>query len=196
MGNLETATGQSEIAVKHLAGPSDQLLEGRRLWCFQAYNFVLAVILGAALVVLVAWGRYGRSVRADGAADPSILLSTLVTLAVAGAAGGALCNLRGVFRWYTEKGGFPREYAVPFYTRPLMGALTGLFTFFVASLVVSSLSVDASQASWETLSGRISFIGLALLAGFAAREFMERLKEVAKTLFSSEPPDKGTRSTD
>lgn len=196
MRNLEPAPKQSEIAPVYQPGPPDPLLEGRPLQYFIAYNFVLAGLLGAALVGLVAWGRYGSSARAEGAADPSILLSTLVTLAVAGAAGGALCNLRGVFQWYTKEKGFPKKYAVPFYTRPLMGALTGLFTFFVASLVVTSLSVDASQASWETLPGRISFIGLALLAGFAAREFMERLKEVAKTVFSSEPPDKGSRSTD
>jgi hypothetical protein len=52
----------------------------------------------------------------------------------------------------------------------------------VSSLSEASLA-EPSSFAWRYLDGRIPYIGLALLSGFAAQEFMERLKEVAKTLF-------------
>jgi hypothetical protein len=58
-----------------------------------------------------------------------------------------------------------------------------LFAFFLGNFVNSSLS-DASGQSWAYLSGRLPYIAVALLAGFVAQEFMQRLKEVGKTVFS------------
>lgn len=70
------------------------------------------------------------------------------------------------------------------YLRPLTGAITGLVVFFVGNLLVTSLSIDATQKGWETLEGRLPYVAIAILAGYAAPEFMHRLKEVAKTMFS------------
>jgi hypothetical protein len=80
------------------------------------------------------------------------------------------------------------KFAVPFVIRPFMGATMGLFVFFLGSFINSALS-DVSTQSWATLPGRLSYIGLALLAGFGSQEFMERLKEVAKTTFSERIED-------
>ncbi|MCK4790900.1 MAG: hypothetical protein KAV87_44600, partial [Desulfobacteraceae bacterium] len=160
-------------------------LEGKRLYFFASYNAVLAVGLAAMLIVLVAWGKYMEPTSTGSPANfPYVLISALITMTFAGAAGSTLCNLRGRFKYSREDSGFPRRLEIPFYIRPFSGALTGLFTFFVASLLVSSLSLDASNQSWTSLAGRIPFIAVALLAGFAAQEFLKRLKEVAKTLFS------------
>jgi hypothetical protein len=65
--------------------------------------------------------------------------------------------------------------------------MTGLFAFFVGHLFVTSLS-EGPANSWLYLEGRLPYIGLAIVAGFAAQEFMERLKEVARTLFNPSAP--------
>jgi hypothetical protein len=104
---------------------------------------------------------------------------------VAGVAGATLCNFRGFFAHLNEKGGrFPARLKLPYVIRPITGALTGLLTFFVGNLLVSTLSVDATTRSWVTPEGRLPYIAIAILAGFAAHEFMERLKATAITLFS------------
>ncbi len=103
---------------------------------------------------------------------------------LAGDCGATLCNLRGIFNHLDlNNGRFPRKFKVPFYIRPVIGALTGVVTFFVGHLMVSSLA-NTESSGWETLEGRLPYIGIALLAGFAAQEFMQRLKEVAKTVFA------------
>ena len=118
------------------------------------------------------------------------LPTTLVTVLVAGVLGGTLCNLRGLFTHLQEKGGrFPARLKIPFYIRPLTGSVTGLLTFFVGSLLVNSLAVDATTLGWESLEGRLPYIAIAILAGFAAQEFMQRLKAVARTLFSERLQD-------
>jgi len=65
--------------------------------------------------------------------------------------------------------------------------MTGLFAFFVGHLFVTSFS-EGPASSWRYLEGRLPYVGLAIVAGFAAQEFMERLKEVARTLFNPSTP--------
>ena len=169
-------------------------------------NLVLAVLLGAALTLLTldapllpapigpTVGQASPSSAASATVTSSglpareprqALFDTLLTMLVAGATGGTLCNLRGLFRWMSDnKGKFPKAFGLPFVIRPFTGALTGLFVFFVGNLLVAALA-EARPRSWESLEGRLPYIGFALLAGFAAQEFMQRLKEVAKTVFGS-----------
>lgn len=73
---------------------------------------------------------------------------------------------------------------IELYLRPVKGAVTGLLAFFVGNLLVTSLSIDATQKGWETLHGRLPYVAIAILAGYAAPEFMTRLKKLAKTMFS------------
>jgi hypothetical protein len=47
-------------------------------------------------------------------------------------------------------------------------------------------SLGCGPLGWETLPGRLPCIALAIPAGFAAQEFMARLKMVARTLFSED----------
>jgi hypothetical protein len=137
-----------------------------------AYNLAIATLTGAALIYLVT--------QTIGSA----LLTTLITVMAAGMLGGAVCNLRGIFTHTQNKGGsLPTRLETPYYIRPPTSAMTGLLTFFLGHLLVTSLSVDASKEGWADLPGRLPYIAIALLAGFAAQEFMERLKALARTLF-------------
>lgn len=193
-------------------------LSGFRTWMLVLYNLMLATFLSWRLIIMVAGAPEGPKVLSVNPTSPTAstpsgtntagpasnrtegptprqddplgpaLISTLLTMAVAGAAGGTLCNLRGLFRWISVQGDFPRRFEAPFYVRPFTGAMTGLFVFFVGHLLVTSLS-QQSTVHWRYLEGRLPYVGLAIIAGFAAQEFMQRLKEVAKTLFSESRPN-------
>jgi hypothetical protein len=101
---------------------------------FILYNIGSAISYSAALILLVAWAPYLEASSSTSkiplAQLPLILLYTLATIAVAGAAGGVLCNLRDIFKHNAEEGMFPARFEVPFYVRPFTGAASGLFTFF------------------------------------------------------------------
>jgi hypothetical protein len=109
----------------------------------------------------------------------------LLTVMMAGFLGGTLCNLSGLFTQILDNdGGFPGGLEIPFYIRPWTGLMTGLLSFFVGNLLATSLAVNPAMDSWQNLTGRWPFIAIAILAGFAAQDFIERLKETAQTLFS------------
>ena len=120
------------------------------------------------------WARWG-------------VVAMLTSVLVAGVTGGALCNLRGLFKYHSRslKGSFPTRLELPFYIRPLTGAVTGLLTFFTIHLIVTTL--PASNEEWYSLSDRIAYTAVAILAGFGSQEFMQRLKEVTITMFSENP---------
>jgi hypothetical protein len=169
---------------------STQILNGWRCFLLVAYNLVLASIVCWQLAILLATAPLAPGLE-QSPIDPlqqqqlrNGLLSMLATMALAGAAGATLCNLRGIFRWVSQEGGLPTRFETPFYIRPFTGALTGLFTFFVGHLLVASLSERTGTIHWRYLEGRLPYVGFAIVAGFASQEFMQRLKEVAKTLFS------------
>jgi hypothetical protein len=169
IGNLQRAPEEFLTDT----GNTGYFLKPKQLGCLVGYNLFVATVLAPLLIFLL-----------TRAALPS-LTATLVTVLVAGGLGATLCNLRGLFtNMQRNRGNFPTRLCVPFYVRPITGAVTGLCTFFVGSLLVNSLAVDSASGKWENLPGRLPYVALAFLAGFAAQEFMQRLKEVAKTLFS------------
>jgi len=82
---------------------------------------------------------------------PTILLAVMLTMASAGAAGGTLSNLRGLFKYSYLRGGLPTEFEQSYYLRPLTGAVTGIVAFFLGYLITSTLS-DVADLGWSTLS--------------------------------------------
>ena len=199
--------------MNEAVNPARMALSGRRTWILVLYNLTLATVVSWRLIMMVAGApeapkfvpvtptspgvsapsgtntsgpgsnrTEGPTPRQDDPIGPA-LISTLLTMAMAGAAGGTLCNLRGLFKYISMQGDFPSRFEAPFYVRPFTGAMTGLFVFFVSHLLVTSLSQQPT-VHWRYLEGRLPYVGLAIIAGFAAQEFMQRLKEVAKTLFS------------
>lgn len=119
--------------------------------------------------------------------DPRMISFVLIAITLAGGLGAALSNLRGVFEFTRENSGnFPAYLELPFYLRPVSGMLCGLFTFFLSTFFAGALS-QADGAGWRTLDGMFPYIGIAFLAGFAAQEFMERLRDIARTVFGNSP---------
>lgn len=64
-----------------------------------------------------------------------------------------------------------------------MGALTGLFMFFVGSFFNSTMSYNSNIPLWVTMTGSIPSLAFVFLAGFASLELMSRLKQIAECLF-------------
>ncbi|MGV8175762.1 MAG: hypothetical protein ACP5OU_08690 [Methanothrix sp.] len=149
---------------------------------FALFNLGLTFLFSIALIYLVAVSPYCYS-ETICKLDFSTISYAMLTFFCAGGLGGAVCNLRGFFEYYTDKGSLPDTLFVPYCVRPWMGAGSGLIAFFVLSFLNTALS-NANSLAWTTFSGRIPYIGLALLAGFGSREFMDRLKETAKAAFS------------
>jgi hypothetical protein len=122
--------------------------------------------------------------------ESNMLFTALISMLLAGALGALLCNLRGIFTYTATdrgKGAFPEVLVPGYYARPFIGAVTGVLVFFVGYLVASSELVNGATSAWTTLSGRLPYLAIAILAGFASHEFMQKMKEVAETLFQSGP---------
>jgi hypothetical protein len=64
----------------------------------------------------------------------------IILMLLAGALGGVLCNLRGVFVNYRRDGEIPERLIVPYMVRPFTAAICGLFVYFVASMLVTSIT--------------------------------------------------------
>lgn len=120
--------------------------------------------------------------------DPRMIAYVLFAITMAGGLGGTLCNLRGIFEFTRDNlGRFPRHLEMGFYLRPVSGVLCGLFTFFVSTFFAGALA-PGDGSGWRTLDGMFPYIGIAFLAGFASQEFMEKLKDTARTLFGAATP--------
>jgi hypothetical protein len=149
---------------------------------FVVFNLLLFIIFLVPFISLVAFSPYCSTTPC--VLNSSIIGWAMATFFCAGGLGGITCNLRGLFEYYYEKEYLPDSYIEPYCVRPWMGAGCGLITFFLLSFLNSALS-NANSEAWTTFSGRIPYIGLAILAGFGSHEFMERVKEIVKTTFSS-----------
>jgi hypothetical protein len=106
---------------------------------------------------------------------------------LAGSLGGVLCNLRGLFMHYrSETQSFPTHLQIPYYTRAFLGGGAGIFVYFVASFLITSVS-PVYVATDVSFQGMVSFIALSMLAGFGSLEFFQRLKETALATFGQKP---------
>ena len=114
--------------------------------------------------------------------SPALWLAAMFTMIAAGGLAGVLRNLHGFYIHIYEDKGLPVELEQHYYLRPLTGAILGLSTLFLGHLITSALS-DGGSLAWMTPKGMMPYIGIALLAGFAAPEFIGRMKAVAETLF-------------
>jgi hypothetical protein len=153
---------------------------------FVVFNLGLFFFFLVVFIPLVAFSPYCPTTTSTTTCTPDswVIIWAMATFFFAGGLGGITCNLRGIFEYYYEKEFLPDSYIEPYCVRPWMGAGCGLITFFLLSFLNSALSNTNSEA-WTTFSGRVPYIGLAILAGFGSHEFMERVKEIVKTTFSS-----------
>lgn len=186
--NAETP---SSAAATPLTATTKHPATQKELHALVAVNVALAVTLSCGLVACLS-KLPSKSLAPAAITTGASFVAALAILAIAGSLGGSLCNLRGISRNLQEEGRFPRQDLLPFYLRPITGAVNGLFTFFLGNFIVAALA-KSDSADWGHIEGLLPFVGIALLAGFAVQEFLQKLKVVAISLFSSKPVPKDDR---
>jgi hypothetical protein len=164
-------------------------LSSRRTLALVTVNAVLATVLGIGLVAMLYLARsFPQEVGAASSTTPhpfsrDLLLEALLTFAVAGAAGACLANLGSLFRQSREPGGLPTRQELLFYLRPLVGALTALFAFFLIATAVVAFTGGTFAQTWVPPQGRMTYVAVALVAGFGAYEALGKLRRVLEVLF-------------
>ena len=178
--DLSDESGDSDLA-------GQPVLSGSRRLKVVLYSVLMAVASASGLALLVSWAWYlpeGDLLKTlDDNLRQYALLNTLFTMMIAGAAGGALANLRELLRIGRHQEGLPVRLEVPFYLRPLSAGAMGVLVFFVVQSLVGLLSVGAATQAWALLHGRLAYVAVALLVGFCVRD-LDTLREVAATLFA------------
>lgn len=105
---------------------------------------------------------------------------------VAGALGGSLYSLRGLLM-HSSQNDYDTNYNYWYLLTPLAGGISGVVVFFL--LLGGALTLTVAGAQVQTLHNLTDlalapYIALALLAGFASRPFMLKMKDLADTLFA------------
>lgn len=155
----------------------------RRHVVLYSVGLALAGTVGLALLISYAWylppgqSLTGLSEKLQRYA----LINTLMTMLVAGVAGGALSNLREFLRLGRSQDGVPVRLEVPLYLRPLSGGVMGLLVFFLLQFFVAVLSVGGTTQGWALLHGRLAYVAIALVVGFGVRD-LERVRDIAASL--------------
>jgi hypothetical protein len=173
------------------SAPREATLPAARRRKLVVYSAALALAgaLGLAALVSYAWylqpGESLTALTAD--LQRYALIHTLLTMLVAGAAGGALSNLREFLRLGRSQEGVPARLEVPLYLRPLSGGVMGLLTFFLLQFFVAVLSVGGTTQGWALLHGRLAYVAVALVVGFAVRD-LESCRDVAAALIARRDP--------
>jgi hypothetical protein len=155
----------------------------RRQLVLYSAGLALAGSLGLAALVSYAWYlEPGGSLTAMSASlQRYALIHTLLTMLVAGIAGGALSNLREFLRLGRRQDGVPVRLEVSLYLRPLSGGVMGLLVFFLLQFFIAVLSVGGTTQGWALLHGRLAYVAVALVVGFAVRD-LESLRDVVASL--------------
>lgn len=172
-----------------------EVLSSRRLIYLVGYNVFLGTLLTLALLYLVPRAPYlaDLSHANAGLASGDIrvhLTSTLLLVALAGAAGSLLANLWDLVRQSGASLTFPGRLEIAIYLRPLAGAVQGLLLFFVVHLALAAVTVGTFTLSWVTLPGRMAYVGLSFAAGFGVEEVIAKMRDLTATLFSRGPAER------
>lgn len=154
------------------------------------YTLVVALVSAVGLVILL---TFIPEIPPPGpsASPPTgmgvILPLTSVAMCLAGIVGGALSNLRGLIKHSSERD-FGEHWNLSYYLRPPAGGLCGLVVFFLllGGAMILTIGTTATTSAWSTQVGRMPYIAMALLAGYASTEFMAKLKELAQSLFAQQ----------
>lgn len=199
MSNVTDSSDRTSLgdSGKESLGQNDKYLElGREYNLFLGYNVAIALlsplVTGACIIWMVSSNFSTCKMQRDPKIVSVALMIMLISVFSAGVAGGIMCNLRGLYEsCVVDNGKFERKYKIPYYIRPLLGGLTGLFSFFVSMLLFPVPFIDAQSFSWTTFNGHLLCLAIAILAGFSSQEFMARLKAVAKTIFAFDEREPG-----
>ena len=108
----------------------------------------------------------------------------LIYVVCSGGIGGILFSLNYIVA-HNEKGDFGQEYYLSYYIRPIISALVGVVSFLVVAGGLLNLAGVATSADYTSFSTILTFCGIALLAGYATDSFLDKLGDLASTLFKS-----------
>ncbi len=185
----EPVEAQHETQVVAAPGPEPEpILTNPRRRKLVLYSAAVALASSVGLALLVSYAWYlppeGSLTELDESLRRYALVNTLLTMLVAGAAGGALSNLIEFLRLGRRPDGLPERLEIPLYLRPLSSAVLGVLIFFVLQFFVAVLSVGGTTQGWALLHGRLAYVAVALVIGFSVRDF-ERLRDVAAALLNS-----------
>jgi len=179
---LEAVDGEPE------SGGSEPALEAKRRVRVVIYSAVMALLSTVSLALLISYAWYLQPDESLAALTEELrryaLLNTLLTMMVAGAAGGALSNLREFLVIGRRHDGLPVRLEVPLYLRPLSGGVMGVLVFFLLQFFVAVLSVGATTQGWALLHGRLAYVAVALVVGFGVRD-LEKVRFIAASLVAS-----------
>lgn len=105
---------------------------------------------------------------------------------VAGALGGSLYSLRGLLM-HSSQNDYDTYYNYWYLLTPLAGGISGVVVFFL--LLGGALTLTVAGPQGQTVQNikdlaLAPYIALALLAGFASRPFMLKMKDLADSLFA------------
>lgn len=185
---LSAVGGEEGPAVGGLA--EQPVLPGARRLKVVLYSVTMALLssVGLALLISYAWYLQPDQSLANLTEDLRryALVNTLFTMLIAGAAGGALSNLREFLQIGRHQEGLPVRLEVPLYLRPLSGAVMGVLVFFLLQFFVAVLSVGATTQGWALLHGRLAYVAVALVVGFGVRD-LEKVRDIAASLVARRP---------
>jgi hypothetical protein len=110
----------------------------------------------------------------------------------AGALGGSLYSLRGLMM-HSSQHDYDTHYNYWYFLTPLAGGISGVVVFFL--LLGGALTLTVAGPQGQTLRNIADlaltpYIAFALLAGFASRPFMLKMKDLADSLFALSSKDK------
>jgi hypothetical protein len=138
-----------------------------------------AIIFAAIGVV----NYYDRHYLTNGfLTSPYIVM--LVYVVCSGGIGGILYSLNYIVA-HLEKGDFGPQYYLSYYLRPIISALVGAVSFLVIAGGLMNLTGVGTNADYTNFSTILTFCGIALLSGFATDKFLDKLGDLANTLFTS-----------
>jgi hypothetical protein len=167
----------------------DSNLGPRRLLFW--YIIGTAILSVAAFLSLLAFAEFAEqtppgdtNVRQFGTRDVVLPASLML---VAGAIGGCASNMRRIIK-FADPNKFDPDQKLSYYVRTFNGAIAGFFTFFLlisGALTFFNNQVTSSLA-WNEPVVLAPFVTVALLAGFASREFGHKVHELAVILFLTE----------
>jgi len=153
--------------------------------------YVIGLFIGTACVMAALiyfiphktnLGDLGPFIKTEGR---RIFIFTAAMMAGCGVLGGCLYDIRGLIK-HSINEDFEQRYSLSYVLRPIAGALTGLIAFFLllGGALTFTTNDIAKGAGWATFAGRMPYLAVGLLAGYASQVFMMKLKDIADAIFA------------
>ena len=161
---------------------------------YTVFSSVIVLVSFCSLLwALSGHGIAGEETLPGGGDVYSAGIHTLLMIAttfVSGALGGCLYSLRGLIK-HSARNDFNVYYNYWYLLSPLSGGISGIVVFFLLLGGALTLNISTSSQGLRSIEGLAlaPYIAFALLAGYASRTFMLKMKDVADSLFSLKNDD-------